>query len=118
MRSGPVSSNRSSEGLPISAPAAGLSSAPLKPRPSLAAFARASLPTLLDSAPRDPKRSPEKASAAATSARERAEHRRPASALGTTAQLLREPAGKPHSSRTVPDTALDRSEYCDPKRRS
>ena len=47
-----------------------LRSAPPKRRPSLAASARASLPILPDSTTRDLKRSPEKAFAAATSARE------------------------------------------------
>src|SRR5262245_27371531 len=85
------------------------------PRTSLAAFARGSLRSLVDSATRDRKRSPEKAFVAATLARERAAHRQSAPALDTTARLLRETASKPQSSRTVPDIALVLSECSDLK---
>src|SRR5262245_17192324 len=86
------------------------------PHPSLAASARVSLQTALDSTPRDLKRSAEKAFAAATSARERAAHPQPALALEPNARWLPELADKPHWSRTALDTALDRSECSDPKR--
>src|SRR5690349_19810617 len=85
------------------------------PRPSLAAFAPVTLRTLLYSATPDLKSSPEKASAAATSAREHAAARQPVPALDTIAPQLREPAGKLHLSRTVPDIALDLSGCSDQK---
>src|SRR5262245_37584008 len=101
MRSGPMSNSRSSEGLPISTPAAPPPSALPKPLPFLAAFARVSPQPFLDSATRDRKRSATKAFEATTSARERGAHRQPVGGLDTAARSLREPAGTPHSSRTV-----------------
>src|SRR5262245_13771617 len=113
MRSGPASSNRSSEGLPGLAPAAGRRQAPPKRRPFLAAFVRVLLLPFPGSTTLDRPRSTEKAFASTTLARARAAHRQPLRALDTDVQWLPEQEGKLHSSHTVPDIVLDLSEYSD-----